>query len=264
MSQQNPSDMRTDRNGNEVTVIFIPRTRTSPQGEDVAFAVQNGPTNPYAAFQRHLQFNNPDSHQHLFAHRMQNGVLSPLTRTEFLNKVNSVSALAGFPPRQGHSIRIGINTRVSLTRCQCIVRNRQTNRSVEIRGIYTIPSEARTNPRSTPSGLLTLDPARVYSISCFMINNLVTVSLVCTPPTSRVLAELICVVALLLLGDSRSSHTIRYHISFAESDPGCRSHKIWLTPSIQQLLLSRYSSQIFCTYIVVISRSIAYTTESND
>ncbi len=97
----------TDCKGNEVTVIFIPWTKTSPRGEDVAFAVQNGPTDPHVAFKRHLQFNNPNPEQHLFAHRMQNGVLSPLTRTEFLNRINSASPLAGFPPRQGHSIRIG-------------------------------------------------------------------------------------------------------------------------------------------------------------
>ncbi len=97
----------TDRKGNKVIVIFVPRTKTCPRGEDVAFAAQAGATDPYSAFERHLQFNNPDAKQHLFAHRIRNGTLTPLTRSEFLNRINNASAIAGFPARQGHSIRIG-------------------------------------------------------------------------------------------------------------------------------------------------------------
>ncbi len=74
----------TDRKGNKVIVIFVPRTKTCPRGEDVAFAAQAGATDPYSAFERHLQFNNPDAKQHLFAHRIRNGTLTPLTSIRIL------------------------------------------------------------------------------------------------------------------------------------------------------------------------------------
>jgi hypothetical protein len=43
----------SNREGNEVTVLHVPRTKTNVQGEDVYWAKQDGETDPVAALQHH-------------------------------------------------------------------------------------------------------------------------------------------------------------------------------------------------------------------
>ncbi len=103
------SSLRTekDRKGNEVVVIFLPRTRTAPRGEDVAFAAQAGPTDPLTALNIHLTVNNPAPNDHLFAYKDKSGILVPLTRSKFLDRIEIAAKAANLPKLRGHSIRIG-------------------------------------------------------------------------------------------------------------------------------------------------------------
>ena len=102
------SDMRLsqDRNGLQVTVFRIPRTKTSMDGEDVFWAAQEGVFDPQAAFANHLAVNNPPPDQPLFSWKHPNG-LRPLTRTEFLKRINVAAAELGIESLKGHGIRIG-------------------------------------------------------------------------------------------------------------------------------------------------------------
>ncbi|KAF7776627.1 hypothetical protein Agabi119p4_5020 [Agaricus bisporus var. burnettii] len=55
----------TDRNGEETTILHLPRTKTSKTGEDVYWTSQEGVSDPTAALDMHLRTNNPP---HIFAH----------------------------------------------------------------------------------------------------------------------------------------------------------------------------------------------------
>ena len=59
-----------DRNGLEVTIIRIPRTKCSIDGEDVYWASQVGVYDPQAALDNHLAVNNPPDNHHLFSWRV--------------------------------------------------------------------------------------------------------------------------------------------------------------------------------------------------
>ncbi|KAL5476580.1 hypothetical protein ACEPAI_3260 [Sanghuangporus weigelae] len=56
-----PSDVseRMDRQGRQVRAFTLPGTKTAPNGEEVFWAAQEGPTDPLAAFQNHLDINSP-------------------------------------------------------------------------------------------------------------------------------------------------------------------------------------------------------------
>ena len=95
-----------DREGQRVTVLHIPRTKVSPQGEDVCWARQEGPMDPDTALARHLEVNDPPPDGHLFAYRHKNGY-RPLTKTKFLAELAKAARAAGLEPLQGHGIRIG-------------------------------------------------------------------------------------------------------------------------------------------------------------
>ena len=99
-----------DRNGLNVTVLHLPQTKTSIDGEDVFWAKQNGVTDPDAALANHLQVNNPPDDHHLFAYRYQRGIKMEhraLTKTKFLERVAKAARAAKLDPLQGHGIRIG-------------------------------------------------------------------------------------------------------------------------------------------------------------
>jgi hypothetical protein len=100
-----------DRGGNKVTILHLPKTKTSQvEGEDVFWATQDGPTNPDAALANHLAVNDPPDDQHLFSYRIQKGsktVRQPLTKTKFLERVKKAALAANLDPLQGHGIRIG-------------------------------------------------------------------------------------------------------------------------------------------------------------
>lgn len=104
-----PSDLRTDndRNGLAVKVAHLPKTKSSPtDGEDIYFATQTGPSDPWAALHDHLQLNSPPQHTHLFTYRANSGY-KPLTRQAFLKRLNEAAIAVGLGPIKGHSIRIG-------------------------------------------------------------------------------------------------------------------------------------------------------------
>jgi hypothetical protein len=102
---------KRDRNGLQVTVAHIPKTKASPQaGEDVFWASQNGTTDPVTAFNNHLRINDPPQEAHLFAYVYRRGARMehrPLTKTKFLERVTKASRAANLEPLQGHGIRIG-------------------------------------------------------------------------------------------------------------------------------------------------------------
>lgn len=96
-----------DRNGNKVTVLFLPRTKTSVNGEDVFFARQDGPTDPLTALENHLAINVGPSDAPLFAYKGRGDDLVPLSRMDFLRRLEKAAADAHLDPLQGHGIRIG-------------------------------------------------------------------------------------------------------------------------------------------------------------
>ncbi|KAF5383295.1 hypothetical protein D9615_004779 [Tricholomella constricta] len=95
-----------DREGRQVTILQIPRTKTSVDGEEVYWSAQNGPTDPEAAMERHLALNQPPEDHHLFAYKHKDGY-RPLTKTAFVKRLATLARSAGLDPLQGHGIRIG-------------------------------------------------------------------------------------------------------------------------------------------------------------
>jgi hypothetical protein len=102
------SDIRNgeDRHGMKVTVFAIPRTKCSPNGEDVYWAVQQGLSDPDSALKNHFRINDPLPHCHLFSYRHPKGS-RPLTRRVFLDRLNAVAGLPQGQDLKGHGIRIG-------------------------------------------------------------------------------------------------------------------------------------------------------------
>jgi hypothetical protein len=75
-----PSDIRIEHNHNGLhsMVFYIPKTKTSNQGEDVSWSKQSGDTDPQAALAHHMAINNPPWNGHLLrtSTRMENTALS--------------------------------------------------------------------------------------------------------------------------------------------------------------------------------------------
>lgn len=103
-----PSDVsdQQDLQGNKVKSFHIPRTKTTPAGEDIHWAKQHGSTDPEAAFANHLAVNQPPPNGALFAYKWKN-THRPLTKTKLLTRIAEASKAAGLDPLQGHGIRIG-------------------------------------------------------------------------------------------------------------------------------------------------------------
>ena len=103
-----PADMRRDqdRHGHHVTVFKLPRTKCSISGEEVFWAAQEGAFDPQTAIATHFAVNNPPPNQPLFTWRHPNG-LRPLTRSEFLKRINVAASELGIDSLKGHGIRIG-------------------------------------------------------------------------------------------------------------------------------------------------------------
>jgi hypothetical protein len=94
-----------DCHGLKVTMLHLPRTKVSTQGEDIYFAAQPGDFDPLHTLANHLWINNPPPLAHLFSwcHR---GGLHPLTRSEFLRALERASIKLGIEPLKGHGLRI--------------------------------------------------------------------------------------------------------------------------------------------------------------
>ena len=103
-----PSDVRCDqdRHGLKVTAFRLPHTKASIDGEDVYWADQPGVSDPQAALAKHFTVNNPPQDQPLFSWRHSNG-LRPLTRNEFLKRINLAATELGIDSLKCHGIRIG-------------------------------------------------------------------------------------------------------------------------------------------------------------
>jgi hypothetical protein len=95
-----------DRHGMKVTVFAIPRTKCSRSGEDVYWAVQDGPSDPDSALKNHFQVNNPPPNSHLFSYKHSKG-LRPLTKRTFIDRLNAIADLPNGQDLKGHGIRIG-------------------------------------------------------------------------------------------------------------------------------------------------------------
>ena len=103
------SDVRSaeDREGHKVKVFFVPRTKSSPLGEDLYWARQDGDCDPESAFDNHLMVNNFPLDTPLFAYRHSSGYFRPLTRTAFTKRLNSIALQLGLGVLRFHGIRIG-------------------------------------------------------------------------------------------------------------------------------------------------------------
>ncbi|KAF8150251.1 hypothetical protein B0H34DRAFT_802337 [Crassisporium funariophilum] len=95
----------------KVTVLRIPKTKTSSEGEDVFWAKQSGLSDPDMALETHLRISNPPDNLHLFAYRHKKGnkmIYQALTKSKFLERVTKAARAANLDPLQGHGIRIGL------------------------------------------------------------------------------------------------------------------------------------------------------------
>lgn len=70
-----PANLRQEKddNGLYVTVLHLPFTKASSEGEDVSWAWQNGPTDPYEDLENHMWVNQPPLDGHLFAYKWKSG-----------------------------------------------------------------------------------------------------------------------------------------------------------------------------------------------
>jgi len=103
-------DMRheVDRQGRRITNFHLPKTKAAPQGEDVNWAKQDGPSDPEHALSNHISINSPALDSPLFTYRDgPKNLLKPLTRSKFLTTLSLAARAAGLTPLNGHSIRIG-------------------------------------------------------------------------------------------------------------------------------------------------------------
>lgn len=103
-----PADVHynQDRNGLQVTVFRLPRTKCSIDREDVYWASQHGVFDPQAAPSNHFAVNDPPRSQALFSWRHPNGI-HVLTRAEFLKRINLAASELHLESLKGHGIRIG-------------------------------------------------------------------------------------------------------------------------------------------------------------
>ncbi|KAF8814218.1 hypothetical protein BYT27DRAFT_7266665, partial [Phlegmacium glaucopus] len=73
---------------------------------DIYWSAQEGLADPKAALANHFSINDPPADKALFAWRHPQG-LRPLTRGEFLKRINLAAAELGLESLKGHGIRIG-------------------------------------------------------------------------------------------------------------------------------------------------------------
>ncbi|KAL7277684.1 hypothetical protein ACG7TL_008616 [Trametes sanguinea] len=100
--------LEAHRDGSEVRVIHLPRTKSAVAGEDISFARQDGAADPWAALDNHFTVNQLAPSVHLFAYRKPStNAIIPLTRRAFLARVKVAALGIGLPNVSGHSLRIG-------------------------------------------------------------------------------------------------------------------------------------------------------------
>ncbi|KIK78417.1 hypothetical protein PAXRUDRAFT_164083, partial [Paxillus rubicundulus Ve08.2h10] len=102
------TDVRVDQDhqGNKITNLHLPKSKSAPNSEDINWARQDGLSDPHAALENHMSVNAPPHDGPLFAYQHGKGH-QPLTKSKFLSTLTSALKAAGKPPLQGHGIRIG-------------------------------------------------------------------------------------------------------------------------------------------------------------
>jgi len=96
----------TDRNRLHTIVFHLPRTKSSPAGEDVSCARQHGNSDPKAALHNHYHVNEPPPDAALFPYKHNKGH-RPLMKSKFIAQLAQAAKAGGLNPLQGHGIRIG-------------------------------------------------------------------------------------------------------------------------------------------------------------
>lgn len=98
----------TDRHGNKITTIFIPRTKASKnQGEELNWAAQpHTRADPEKATRNHLNINQFDDKLHLFHHHWR-GASRPMSKNIFLTRIRKALTDAKRKQITGHSLRVG-------------------------------------------------------------------------------------------------------------------------------------------------------------
>ena len=94
-----------DRQGNIVKNFYLPYMKSVPNGENMNWAKQSGPSNPASTFDNHIKVNNPPLDGPLFAYRQGKSHWS-LTKSKFIETLNTALKAQGRTPLQGHSIHI--------------------------------------------------------------------------------------------------------------------------------------------------------------
>jgi len=84
-----------DCEGHKVKVFFVPQTKSSPHGEDLYWAQQDGDCDPESAFINYLMVNNLPLDAPLFAYRHSSGYFWPLTWTPFTKCLNNIALQLG-------------------------------------------------------------------------------------------------------------------------------------------------------------------------
>ena len=95
----------TDRNGLHTKVFTLPCTTSSPAGEEVHWARQDGPTDLSDALDKHLLANNPPTNGLPFAYKTAKGH-HPMTWQTFIVRLNKVAQATGLNRVYSHSIHI--------------------------------------------------------------------------------------------------------------------------------------------------------------
>ncbi|KAL1948033.1 hypothetical protein VTO73DRAFT_12108 [Trametes versicolor] len=110
-SHPSRSSLRLERHrgGSEVRCIFLPCTKSAPQGEDISFARQSAPIDPWNALDIHLQLNDLPQDSHIFAYKRRpaDTVGIPLTKPEYNKRMKAALTAISAPTIHGHSLRIG-------------------------------------------------------------------------------------------------------------------------------------------------------------
>lgn len=90
-------------------ILRLPRTKTHRHGQDVVIVDQQAPINPITLLKRHLHLSNVPNDAHIFSYTV-GGVLTSLTKSNFLNRCNEIWQPLGYPHTAGHCFRIGGTT----------------------------------------------------------------------------------------------------------------------------------------------------------
>jgi len=90
-------------------VLHLPRTKTHAHGQEVVLVDQHATIDPISLLKRHLRLNNIPGNAHIFSFATDEG-LTPLTKSSFLRRCNSIWHPLGYPRTTGHCFRIGGTT----------------------------------------------------------------------------------------------------------------------------------------------------------